>query len=93
MTGHSRGSRRSQPGRRRASSAEDWNPPEAAISRKTFEAQYPKQTATAAALEIEELASSDRDRCPARTAPLRKPATRPRRWRLGVGTDSGVWRT
>lgn len=35
---------------------DDWKPPEAASSRKAYEAQYPKQTATAAALEIELLA-------------------------------------
>jgi len=32
--------------------ADDWKPPEAAVSREAFEAQYPKQTASAAALEI-----------------------------------------
>ncbi len=38
--------------------AEDWKPPEAATSRRAFEAQYPRQSASAAALEIEELSSS-----------------------------------
>lgn len=37
--------------------AEDWKPPEAAMSRGGFEAMYPKQSASAAALEIEELSS------------------------------------
>ncbi len=38
--------------------AEDWKPPEAAMSLGAFEAQYPRQSASAAALEIEELASA-----------------------------------
>jgi len=37
--------------------ADDWKPPEPAISRKAYETQYPKQSATAAALEIEVLAA------------------------------------
>lgn len=37
--------------------ADDWRPPEAAISRGAFETQYPKQSASSAALEIEELAA------------------------------------
>jgi len=38
--------------------ANDWKPPEAAMSRGAFEALYPKQSASAAALEIEELSSA-----------------------------------
>ena len=38
--------------------AGDWKPPEVALSRQAYEAQYPKQTVTAAALEIEQLAAT-----------------------------------
>jgi hypothetical protein len=38
--------------------AGDWKPPEVALSRQAYEAQYPKQSATAAALEIEQLAAT-----------------------------------
>ena len=38
--------------------AGDGKPPEVALSRQAYEAQYPKQTATAAALEIERLAAA-----------------------------------
>jgi hypothetical protein len=38
--------------------AEDWKPPEVAVSLRAFEAQYPKQSVSAAALEIEGWASS-----------------------------------
>jgi hypothetical protein len=38
--------------------AGDWKPPEVALSRQAYEAQYPMQTVTAAALEIEQLAAT-----------------------------------
>jgi hypothetical protein len=37
--------------------ADDWKPPEAAVSLEAYEAQYPNRTATAAALEIVGLAA------------------------------------
>lgn len=53
--------------------ADDWQPPEPALSRKAYEMQYPNQTATAAALEIELLAAKLGIEAAAEARPTNRP--------------------